>query len=98
MVRLFEKAVRPFNARRNCVLCPFWRQTISSEEKVSGMALWVEQFMQAPLTKEVGRTLGTRSPDVEIHISHPDEQRRVNHLILNETGIAIPCIDIELDE
>ncbi|MFK9964966.1 hypothetical protein ACJEP8_29170, partial [Klebsiella pneumoniae] len=43
-------------------------------------------------------SLGTRSPDVEIHISHPDEQRRVNHLILNETGIAIPCIDIELDE
>nr|UMW89533.1 hypothetical protein [Klebsiella pneumoniae] len=54
--------------------------------------------MQALFTKEVGRMLGTRSPDVEIHISHPDEQRRVNHLILNETGIAIPCIDIELDE
>ncbi|BCI98217.1 hypothetical protein VNKP15269_C52110 (plasmid) [Klebsiella pneumoniae] len=62
------------------------------------MALWVERFMQALFTKEVGRMLGTRSPDVEIHISHPDEQRRVNHLILNETGIAIPCIDIELDE
>ncbi|BDO05797.1 hypothetical protein KAM622c_53840 (plasmid) [Klebsiella quasipneumoniae subsp. quasipneumoniae] len=62
------------------------------------MALWVEQleqFMQALLTKEVGRMLGTRS---EIHISHPDEQRRINHLILNETCPAIPGIDIELDE
>ncbi|GKM32744.1 hypothetical protein NUBL21996_42010 [Klebsiella pneumoniae] len=62
------------------------------------MALWVEQFMQALLTKEVGRMLGTRSPYVEIHISHPDEQRRINHLILNETCPAIPGIDIELDE
>ncbi|EPY9923679.1 hypothetical protein ACXIAV_005878, partial [Klebsiella pneumoniae] len=69
----------------------------TSQEKVSGMALWVEQFMQALLTKEVGRMLGTRSPDVEIHISHPDEQRRINHLILNETCPAIPGIDIELD-
>nr|UGK55142.1 Hypothetical protein [Raoultella ornithinolytica]UUW41935.1 hypothetical protein [Klebsiella michiganensis] len=58
----------------------------------------VERSIQAPLIKEVRWTSGTRSPDVEIHISHPDEQRRVNHLILNETGPDIPGIDIELDE
>lgn len=62
------------------------------------MVLGVEQSIQAPLTKEVRGTLCTRSPDVEIHISDPDKERRIDHLILNETGPAIPGIDIELDE